>query len=152
MKKNKLRYFTVLSVACMIMLASLTLGGCAKDKENSMISAKDLKHYSYVLESVDGQKFSSEFATPSLSFDDELMIFGRVCNNFRGQAQLKDNILKVEQMASTMMICPEQQLNDLERDFSQMLQAGAEISQQEGKLTLRQGGRELTYKLRDQAS
>lgn len=146
MRKKTLKNLAVLAAS--LLLASL-LGACAKQGAQSMLSESDLKHHNYVLESVDGRPFSSEFNTPNLSFNQDFSISGKVCNNFRGPAQLSDNVLTVEHMASTLMLCPDQQLNELENDFAQMLRAGARISLEGNRLTLSQGDRVLVYRLRD---
>ena len=110
---------------------------------------KDLLHHNYVLQSLDGKDFVSEFKTPNLSFNEGFRVSGQVCNSFFGQAELADGVLWVENMASTMMLCPDPKLNELEGLFGQMLRAGARVELDGDKLILRQGGHELVYKLRD---
>ncbi|MDL2307168.1 META domain-containing protein [Desulfovibrio sp. OttesenSCG-928-C06] len=142
--KNKL-----LLCALLVFAALAALNGCAGGKVENALMQKDLLHHNYVLETVDGEPFTSSFKTPNLSFNEGFRVGGAVCNNFFGQAELKDGVLKVEHMASTLMMCPDQQLNSLEATFGEMLRNGAQIRLEGDRLFLNQGGHELGYILKD---
>lgn len=120
--------------------------GCAGAKAPSR---EDLMHRRFVLSEVDGKAFSGAERVPDIAFDENFRVYGAVCNRYMGQGELAGDVLTVRQAASTKMLCGDDELNNLETLFHQMLQAGAKIDLSDASLTLRQGGRALTYTLRD---
>lgn len=134
-----------------LMLASVVLAGCAQSAEKSSVTAQDLQHHRFVLESVDGQPLDAKISkqAPELSFGENMHISGAMCNRFMGQASLVDNTLKVKGLGMTMMLCAEPLLNDLDHRINDMLTSGARISLVNQKLELKSGQHTLTYKLAD---
>ncbi|MCL2878323.1 MAG: META domain-containing protein [Acidobacteria bacterium] len=108
---------------------------------------EDLLHRRFALAGVDGREFTIEDRNlrPDIEFNEGFQITGRVCNRYRGPAELKDGRLYAENLASTMMMCINSELNELEQLFFAMLRAGADISLTDGGMTLSQGGRVLSY-------
>lgn len=133
-----------------------TVSGCGvADKQNTSggtmdkkITVKDLLHHRFELVSVDGQLFKKE-RTPTIEFNEGLRVTGQICNRFMGQGELDKDVLKVRQMAATLMMCPDQELSTLEYEFFLMMDKGMEISLDGTTLHLRRDGRELTYERKD---
>lgn len=136
------RFFSFLAIG-LALLASVSCAGGSNMKE------ADLMHRRFVLESVNGTPFNSSFRTPDIEFGENFRVYGQVCNRYRGQGKLAGDVLTVAQMASTLMMCPDQALNKLERDFSEMLRNGAEIKFVDNTLTLSGNGQTLVYKVSD---
>ena len=101
----------------------------------------------YVLQSVNGAPVAWE-RQPEIEFSEGLQISGQVCNRFIGPAAYKNGVLTVPQMAMTMMLCIDDRLNQLERDFALMLREGARLSLANDTLTLSGGGLTLVYRRR----
>ncbi|SHN59692.1 META domain-containing protein [Desulfovibrio litoralis] len=135
------KYLSLLSV----MLVSVFLVSCASTQNQGYVLDKQkLSKRSFALVSVNGKEIKIEKA-PTLEFDENLGIFGGICNRFFGQAELKDSVLTAKQLMSTNMFCAESGLMDLESKFFQMLASGAKITMQKDRLTLIQGDNTLVY-------
>lgn len=132
-----------LLVIGLALFASVSCAGGNKMKE------ADLMHRRFVLESVDGVAFASKFRTPDIEFGENFRVTGQVCNRYMGQGKLANDVLTVEKMASTLMMCPDEALNKLERDFSELLRNGVKTEFTGDTLTLSGGGRTLVYKASD---
>ena len=132
-----------------LMLASVVLAGCAQPADKGSVTAQDLQHHRFVLESVDGKPLvvKNTKRAPELSFGENMHISGAMCNRFMGQATLENNTLKVKGLGMTMMLCVEPQLNDLDHRINDMLTAGANVSLANQQLVLKSGQHTLTYKL-----
>lgn len=134
--------------------AVIALSGCGGKsnaaQQKSALSKEDLLHHNFTLTHINGKAFTGTERTPSIEFNEGFRVSGATCNRFMGQAELKDGVLIVKEMASTMMLCADPDLNKLEQDFSVMLEAGADITFQENILTLSRNGYVLQYILSDQ--
>ena len=128
------------------LLVFCVAAGCAGAKQPDR---NDLLHRRFVLESVDGAAFSSSVKTPDIEFNENFRVSGQMCNRYTGQGELANGVLTVRQMASTKMLCVDQELNALEQLFGVMLREGAAIDLSGTTLTLRQGGHVLVFTLRD---
>lgn len=84
--------------------------------------------------------------TPTLEFDNDFLVSGRFCNTFRGGGKLVDDVLTVEPLASTRMLCADQILNQLETRFFQMLGSGAALSMNGDRLFLKHGDNVMVFK------
>ena len=133
----------------MILFALSLLAACnsgtASSDSKSMPSEVDLLNHRYVLSSVDGKEFARNERTPEIEFGKDMRITGQVCNRFNGNGQLKDGVLTVPMMATTMMACPDPAINKMEKDFAVMLKSGAKISLNGKTLTLSGEGLTLEY-------
>jgi len=89
----------------------------------------------FVLQSVNGQAVAWE-RQPEIEFGEGLQLSGQVCNRFFGPAAYKNGVLTAPQMAMTMMLCIDDRLNQLERDFAGLLRDGARLSLEKDTLTL----------------
>lgn len=112
----------------------------------SAITADGLAGKSFLLKSVDGRPFTAE-RVPHVEFGPDLSISGAICNSFRGPGSLKDGIF-TSQVASTMMLCPDQALNQLESRFHQMLRDGTALHLSGDTLTLWNAGVTLVFEAR----
>ena len=108
----------------------------------------DLLGRRFVLASVDGEDFAvgEPAQPPEIEFGEDLRIAGRVCNRFRGPAELKDGKLVAGNLISTQMMCVNGELMKLEELFHAMLRAGADITVAGDLLFLVQGGHTLVYR------
>lgn len=140
-------------MAC-LGLAALPLSGCSSKGDGAqasgVVTEKDLQHHRFVLASAGGKTFQLEAERqPSIEFNEKMNVSGRICNQYRGQGELKDGYLFVRQMISTKMLCIDPELNKLESDFSQMLTNGASIRLEKNILTLSKDDYEIIFRLSD---
>lgn len=103
-----------------------------------------LAHQKFTLAKVNGADYKGE-QTPFIMFDEDSIVSGRICNNFRGPGKLDGSVLTVEPIASTRMLCDFEGLSELENRFFDMLSQGAEISMDGSRLIFKQGGSVLVF-------
>lgn len=127
-----------------ILLSLPLIASCAA-AGSAAVGTGDLAANAYVLTHVNGEAFAHRERMPEIEFDATMRVAGQVCNRFMGQGTLKDGVLTVPQMASTMMLCADGKLNEMEREFSDMLRQGAEVTLSGDTLTLRKGETEYVY-------
>ncbi|WP_455424513.1 heat shock protein HslJ [Dryocola sp. LX212] len=132
-----------------LLLATMVLAGCAQSGDKGTVTAQDLQHHRYVLQSVDGKPLTGIKRMPELSFGENMHIYGAMCNRFMGQATLEDNILSSKGLGMTMMMCVEPQLNQLDHMLNDMLTSGAKVDLAKQQLTLKTSQHTLVYKLAD---
>lgn len=127
------------------------LAGCGEKDKGIIPEKADLTHHRYEILTMDGKQYEKfhEMPAPYIEFGENFTVNGKICNVFRGQGTLENGTLKVAQMASTMMLCPNDQGNQLERMFNQLLTEGSEVRLDGEKLVIRGQGGELVYTLRD---
>jgi len=116
-----------------------------------------LAHHNFVLHSFNGQDLPEKDPDgaprmwPNLSFGQWPEVTGRICNYFRGQAEVKaEGRLRIF-AAATRMMCLDESLNQLENIFHKITSSGAEFSlSPDGRLlTLSGDGHHMLFKLRD---
>lgn len=104
----------------------------------------------FVLRAVDEEAFSVDMGRqPYIEFSQQeggLRINGSACNNFMGVAEFSGGTLRMENAASTMMLCVDPKLSDFERDFHQTLREGMAVELSGDTLVLRGGGKTFTYR------
>lgn len=138
---------------CMLLAAIAT--GCSAQEisapppTGTSLTKEQLLHHNFVLTSVNGKTFKGKDQIPSIEFNEGFRVTGAVCNRFMGQGTLESGVLRIEKMASTMMMCPDQKLNELESTFAAMMETGAAISLEGTLLTLKEGNRTFVYTLKD---
>ncbi len=75
----------------------------------SAITAKDLQHHRWVLETIDGEALPATEGNgkvPELDFGEQMTVSGNLgCNQFNGTAVLRDGYFLIEAMATTRMMC-----------------------------------------------
>ena len=123
------------------MLTMMTvLAGCVGagfGSSGSNLALSSFTGQTYNLSKVNGNAFDVSERQPTIEFGAENRISGVICNRFIGQGELTDGVLYVRNMASTKMVCMNQDLTKFEYTMSHLLMQGATISINNRKLTLR---------------
>ncbi len=133
----------------LLLAACQSTGG--KDSMTSMISAQDLQHHNWVLTQIDGDAITTpgKMQPPHLEIGENLSANGNAgCNNFFGQAEIKDNKFRVAQMGMTMKMCINNVM-ETESTFSKVLSDWSEISLTKDNMTLTNSDHSLTFELND---
>jgi heat shock protein HslJ len=116
-----------------------------------------LAHHNFVLHSFDGHELPEKDPEgaprmwPNLSFGQWPEVTGRLCNHFRGTAEVTaQGRLKIF-AAATRMMCLEERLNQVENVFQQITASGAEfgLSPDGRVLTISGDGHFFFFFLRD---
>lgn len=100
-----------LSLKTLVAAISLPvlMTACASNGDNvKKITAQDLQHHNWELVQIDGKniELNERQKAPRLEIGENLTANGNAgCNNFFGQAELKDNQLRIEKMGMTMKMC-----------------------------------------------
>lgn len=119
----------------------------------SGLTKEFLMNQKFVLVQINETDYTSDVAqeipAPTLEFDADFLVSGRFCNTFRGGGKLDHDVLTVETLASTRMLCADQTLNQLETIFFQMLRNGAELSMSGDRLFLKQGDQIMVFRARN---
>ena len=132
-----------------VLAAVMTLGACSMN-QNTTVSQTDLQHHRFELLSVDGQTVpAAQGRIPEIEFGSNMHVSGKMCNNFMGQGELHNNVLTVKALASTRMLCTDENLNKWDNVIGDVLHNGAALTLQENKLTLTQGKHQLVYRLKE---
>ncbi|HDM8212728.1 TPA: META domain-containing protein [Vibrio harveyi] len=142
-----------LSLKTLVAAISLPvlMTACASNGDNvKEITAQDLQHHNWQLVQIDGKNIAAEERqAPRLEIGENLTANGNAgCNNFFGQAELKDNQLRIEKMGMTMKMCMEDQMK-IEKVMSETLSDWSDITLTNAGLVLKNADHELTFKLRD---
>lgn len=138
------------------LLFTIGISGCTDDTKSqsqaavnepaaAAVTQQDLLHRRFVLKSANGKDYSQKNRVPDLSFNEGMRISGGICNHFVGQAALDQNTLTAPNMASTKMLCADQELNELESAFAEMLRAGAAVVLNDEGLILRGDKLEMVF-------
>ena len=142
-----------LSLKTLVAAISLPvlMTACASNGDNvKEITAQDLQHHNWQLVQIDGKNIAAEERqAPRLEIGENLTANGNAgCNNFFGQAELKDNQLRIEKMGMTMKMCMEDQMK-IEKVMSETLSDWSDITLTNEGLVLINADHELTFELRD---
>ncbi|EPV1124987.1 META domain-containing protein [Vibrio harveyi] len=142
-----------LSLKTLVAAISLPvlMTACASNGDNvKEITAQDLQHHNWQLVQIDGKNIAAEARqAPRLEIGENLTANGNAgCNNFFGQAELKDNQLRIEKMGMTMKMCMEDQMK-IEKVMSETLSDWSDITLTNDGLVLKNADHELTFTLRD---
>ncbi|MDA1075272.1 MAG: META domain-containing protein [Proteobacteria bacterium] len=121
--------------------------------ETQMVTQGDLQHHRWVLQSINGLALHDAAAgkpVPELDFGELMHVSGSTgCNRFSGHAVLSDNRFQIEQLASTRMACPPEQM-DLEAKVLSVLRSRSVIQlNSEKRLSLESDDFLLVFNLRD---
>ncbi|MDN3609734.1 META domain-containing protein [Vibrio ostreicida] len=138
------------------MLLALSLSvlvtACANNQHSQTVASQDLQHHSWELVSMDGKTLALEQhqKRPTLEVGETLMTNGSAgCNNFFGQAELKNNQFRIDKMGMTMKMCMGDAMT-LERTFSQSLSEWSNITLDDNFMILTNETHTLTFRLNDQ--
>jgi heat shock protein HslJ len=119
----------------------------------STVTATDLQHHRWVLETINGDALpatESKSRIPELDFGEQMKVTGNTgCNQFNGQAVLRDGFFLIEAMASTRMMCPPP-WSDIEITVQTALGHESTISLDvEKNLTLQTADTTLVFRVED---
>ncbi len=143
-----------LSLKTLVTAISLPvlMTACASNGDDvKEITAQDLQHHNWELVQVDGKNIvlDENQKAARLEIDENLTANGNAgCNNFFGQAELKNNQLRIEKMGMTMKMCMEDQMK-IENAMTQTLSNWSDITLTKDGLVLKNADHELTFTLRD---
>ncbi len=143
-----------LSLKTLVTAISLPvlMTACASNGDDvKEITAQDLQHHNWELVQVDGKNIvlDENQKAARLEIGENLTANGNAgCNNFFGQAELKNNQLRIEKMGMTMKMCMEDQMK-IENAMTQTLSNWSEITLTKDGLVLKNADHELTFTLRD---
>ncbi|HHF3197198.1 TPA: META domain-containing protein [Vibrio diabolicus] len=131
---------------------SVLMTACASNGDNvKEITAQDLQHHNWELVQIDGKniELKERQQAPRLEIGENLTANGNAgCNNFFGQAELKNNQLRIEKMGMTMKMCMDDQMK-IEQAMSETLTEWSDITLTKEGLMLKNDDHELTFQLRD---
>ncbi|TOG01883.1 heat-shock protein HslJ [Vibrio parahaemolyticus] len=143
-----------LSLKTLVTAISLPvlMTACANNGDDvKEITAQDLQHHNWELVQVDGKNIvlDENQKAARLEIGENLTANGNAgCNNFFGQAELKNNQLRIEKMGMTMKMCMEDQMK-IENAMTQTLSNWSDITLTKDGLVLKNADHELTFTLRD---
>ncbi|MBS9992319.1 META domain-containing protein [Vibrio alginolyticus] len=143
-----------LSLKTLVTAISLPvlMTACASNGDDvKEITAQDLQHHNWELVQVDGKNIvlDEHPKAARLEIGENLTANGNAgCNNFFGQAELKNNQLRIEKMGMTMKMCMEDQMK-IENAMTQTLSNWSDITLTKDGLVLKSADHELTFTLRD---
>ncbi|HCE2151812.1 META domain-containing protein [Vibrio parahaemolyticus] len=143
-----------LSLKTLVTAISLPvlMTACASNGDDvKEITAQDLQHHNWELVQVDGKNIvlDENQKAARLEIGENLTANGNAgCNNFFGQAELKNSQLRIEKMGMTMKMCMEDQMK-IENAMTQTLSNWSDITLTKDGLVLKNADHELTFTLRD---
>ncbi|EJE4552887.1 META domain-containing protein [Vibrio parahaemolyticus] len=143
-----------LSLKTLVTAISLPvlMTACASNGDDvKEITAQDLQHHNWELVQVDGKNIvlDENQKAARLEIGENLTANGNAgCNNFFGQAELKNNQLRIDKMGMTMKMCMEDQMK-IENAMTQTLSNWSDITLTKDGLVLKNADHELTFTLRD---
>ncbi|HCG7307770.1 TPA: META domain-containing protein [Vibrio parahaemolyticus] len=143
-----------LSLKTLVTAISLPvlMTACASNGDDvKEITAQDLQHHNWELVQVDGKNIvlDENQKAARLEIGENLTANGNAgCNNFFGQAELKNNQLRIEKIGMTMKMCMEDQMK-IENAMTQTLSNWSDITLTKDGLVLKNADHELTFTLRD---
>ncbi|WP_274007994.1 META domain-containing protein [Vibrio parahaemolyticus] len=143
-----------LSLKTLVTAISLPvlMTACASNGDDvKEITAQDLQHHNWELVQVDGKNIvlDENQKAARLEIGENLTANGNAgCNNFFGQAELKNNQLRIEKMGMTMKMCMEDQMK-IENAMTQTLSNWSDITLTQDGLVLKNADHELKFTLRD---
>lgn len=105
------------------LLAFLLLSSIAVGQDVVMYGSGDVVGYRFVLKTTNGKEVASP-APIHVEWLSSAEMAGRVCNTFRGKCLFLNNLVKVEELASSRMACPDQELAQLENKIFTYLRSG----------------------------
>lgn len=138
-----------LSLKTLVTAISLPvlMTACASNGDDvKEITAQDLQHHNWELVQVDGKNIvlDENQKAARLEIGENLTANGNAgCNNFFGQAELKNNQLRIEKMGMTMKMCMEEQMK-IENAMTQTLSNWSDITLTKDGLVLKNADHELT--------
>ncbi len=143
-----------LSLKTLVAAISLPIlmTACTSNGDNMKeITAQDLQHHNWELVKIDGNdiQLTERQKSPRLEIGENLTVNGNAgCNNFFGEAELKDNQLRIEKMRMTMRMCVGD-IMSVEKAMTTTLSDWSDITLSKDGLILKNAEHELTFTLRE---
>ena len=134
-----------------IIFLLIAVTGFACADKTKLLTESDLMHHRFVLENFNGIQIKVNPASSvasSIEFSEDMTVTGVFCNNYRGQASLKDGKLYAEAV-STRKFCFDERLTQAENAFFKALSEGANTTFSGNLLTISHGGNVFIFRLRD---
>ncbi|KJY83255.1 heat shock protein HslJ [Vibrio galatheae] len=134
------------------MALPFVVTACASNGDDvRQITTQDLQHHNWELVTIDGKDLvlGERQKAPRIEIGEKMTANGNAgCNNFFGQAELKDNKFRIEKMGMTMKMCIGDVM-DTEQAFSQTLSSWSDMVLTDNFMTLKNDVHTLTFKLND---
>ncbi|NAW68465.1 META domain-containing protein [Vibrio sp. V27_P1S3P104] len=133
------------------MALPVLVTACVSNVDQAQITVDDLQHHNWQLTHIDGQQWvkNEHNEIPRLEIGENMMASGNAgCNNFFGQAELKNNQFRIEKMGMTMKMCIGDAM-DTEQTVSQSLSDWSHVTLSDNTLILKNDAHTLTFTLRD---
>lgn len=121
------------------------LSGCTS---SNSIKEQDLMHHHYVLMKNNGLSLPV-FKNADLEFGENMIMIGKMCNEFSAQTRLKNNMIKGQIINMTNNKCQNKQLDLLDNVIKKLIIDGANIQLIDTKLVLKNNQDTLIFQLKD---
>lgn len=129
----------------------IMLVGCSALDSAQQVTEQQIQHHKWQLVSInDNAIVAADYQrVPYLDIGEKLTVTGHSgCNNYFGQASLKENKFKVENLGSTMKMCGEVEVQT-ELSMTKTLMESSDISLDDKTLTLKGPENTLVFELKD---
>lgn len=121
------------------------LSGCTSFNS---IKEQDLMHHHYVLMENNGLSLPV-FKNADLEFGENMIMIGKMCNEFSAQTRLENNMIKGQIINMTNNKCQNKQLDLLDNVIKKLIIDGANIQLIDTKLVLKNNQDTLIFQLKD---
>lgn len=121
------------------------LSGCTS---SNSIKEQDLMHHHYVLMKNNGLSLPV-FKNADLEFGENMIMIGKMCNEFSAQTRLENNMIKGQIINMTNNKCQNKQLDLLDNVIKKLIIDGANIQLIDTKLVLKNNQDTLIFQLKD---
>ena len=121
------------------------LSGCTS---SNSITEQDLMHHHYVLMENNGLSLPV-FKNADLEFGENMIMIGKMCNEFSAQTRLENNMIKGQIINMTNIKCQNKQLDLLDNVIKKLIIDGANIQLIDTKLVLKNNQDTLIFQLKD---
>lgn len=123
-----------------LMLLALALFGLAFSASGvdayGKVALEDFIGHRFILTTFNGSKPSAENEI-FFQVDEEEMMSGKICNNFRGNVEIVYDLIYMKNAVSSRMACPDSGLSTLENRFLSLMEMGMASNLNGDELTLR---------------
>ena len=121
------------------------LSGCTSFNS---IKEQDLMHHHYVLMENNGLSLPV-FKNADLEFGENMIMIGKMCNEFSAQTRLENNMIKGQIINMTNNKCQNKQLDLLDNVIKKLIIDGSNIQLIDTKLVLKNNQDTLIFQLKD---
>lgn len=142
---------TLLAAVALPVLMTACAANNTQGEAMKAVTAQDLQHHNWNLVQIDGNpiQVDEQNQAPRLEIGEKMTANGNAgCNNFFGQAELKDGQFRIEKMGMTMKMCAGTAM-DIEQTMSKTLSDWSAITVTKNGLELKGAEHTLTFELKD---